>query len=710
MKQNRGFGNEAAVAIVMHPKKWYTEPKEARGMKRIMAIVLCAAMLFALALPAGAEAEDALRTVRERIGDTSEYAQFESSSRTADGRTTYDFSWTRSEPYGSLNVEITDSGVITNYNRYEYSEREDDTPTLAHPDTDAMQKAAEAFLKRINPTVCEKLTVTPEQGRDLYSTSYYFTVQRTENGYPVAEDTGSLTIGADGKTVTYFYLSWTEGVSFESAEKVVSAADAQKAFAAAFGMRLAYERDWSGEEQTVRLIYRPVTEDGTYISAVTGEKLTLQYPDYGARTYGGKNAATEEAATADSGFTGFTEIEQSELDALGELLTAEAEETLLRKNPYLTLAGMELTHRTRQKAWDGDWYRDTLSFSTKGASAYVSLDAKTGAVQNYSYYSSAERPKTNAVSAETAAAKAKEAAKALSGELFGEYREETCADGAVRYLRYVNDVPFDDDVIYAAFDPALGKLTQYSISHRDLAFPSPEGVVSADAAMDAVFASCVYAPEYRFTCQNEAKQYDRAVLVYVLENAYSIRVDAESGELLKNEWEEPELPEYTDIAGHYGEEAINALRGYGVGFETAEYKPNTEITQGEFVTLLNSVFFRHDGIIYAEKNDFAEVCRIAVNRGILRESEVDAGSPLTRETAAVLLIRAMGLEQVAGYDIYKAPFTDVSGAHTGHIAILRAMKVFSGDGNGKFMPEKKLTRADAAIVLYNYLMNSKGET
>ena len=77
--------------------------------------------------------------------------------------------------------------------------------------------------------------------------------------------------------------------------------------------------------------------------------------------------------------------------------------------------------------------------------------------------------------------------------------------------------------------------------------------------------------------------------------------------------------------------------------------------------------------------------------------------PLSRENSAIYLIRIMGIEEVAKLEgIYKSKFSDVE-ENIGYISILNAMGVFNGDENGNFNPKKNLTRADAMIVIYNYL-------
>ena len=89
------------------------------------------------------------------------------------------------------------------------------------------------------------------------------------------------------------------------------------------------------------------------------------------------------------------------------------------------------------------------------------------------------------------------------------------------------------------------------------------------------------------------------------------------------------------------------------------------------------------------------VYRNSTQNSIISEDE--------REEAAVYMIRAIGAENYAKYnDIYVTPFNDVT-ENKGYIALLSAMGVLSGDGNGNFNPNREMTRAESIIMIYNYL-------
>ena len=53
-------------------------------------------------------------------------------------------------------------------------------------------------------------------------------------------------------------------------------------------------------------------------------------------------------------------------------------------------------------------------------------------------------------------------------------------------------------------------------------------------------------------------------------------------------------------------------------------------------------------------------------------------------------------------NIYAPLYKDVT-EDIGYVNILTGLNVISGDGTGYFNPEKEITKAQALIMIYNYL-------
>ena len=194
-----------------------------------------------------------------------------------------------------------------------------------------------------------------------------------------------------------------------------------------------------------------------------------------------------------------------------------------------------------------------------------------------------------------------------------------------------------------------------------------------------------YIPVY-----NENSKESVALPVYKFDDTHTRTYDPFKGTLLTAN-NEDKIIEYADVNGHYAQKEINILRKYGIGFEGGMFKPDEIITKSQFAALTNSVF---------GKNRFPVIMK-STNADI--NDETEDNDPLTRATACIELIDAMGYDEIAKMDsIFLPQFADVK-ENVGYIAILAKMGVVSGDGSGNFSPDEYLTRADAAIMIYNFL-------
>jgi len=95
-----------------------------------------------------------------------------------------------------------------------------------------------------------------------------------------------------------------------------------------------------------------------------------------------------------------------------------------------------------------------------------------------------------------------------------------------------------------------------------------------------------------------------------------------------------------------------------------------------------------------------------IRRGIVKEGEKDPDAIITRENAVKFIIRVLNYEKVANIrGIFIVPFEDaedIAPELEGYVAIAAGLKIVSGSG-GKFNPKKELTRAEAAVMIYNCL-------
>ncbi|MDO5479786.1 MAG: hypothetical protein Q4G23_11560, partial [Clostridia bacterium] len=104
-------------------------------MKKIISLLLTFALLFTVTAFAeeNEKMKEVLLSVKERIPDTEEFENFESSERTRNGVTSYNFMWySTGDDYKEMSVRVTESGIITSYNFYK-NEKRSDTPSVNKP-------------------------------------------------------------------------------------------------------------------------------------------------------------------------------------------------------------------------------------------------------------------------------------------------------------------------------------------------------------------------------------------------------------------------------------------------------------------------------------------------------------------------------------------------------------------------------------------------
>lgn len=685
-------------------------------MKKIVAFVVIMSMLICnmTSFAAGnKKMEEVLKSVKERVGDTDIFDEFNSSESEYDGEIRYEFSWRTSdeEDYRYMELAAGENGLIYNYHYFDNSDRTNQSKlsinTMASED--AMLRAEE-LMNTLNPQLAGKLLLEiTSVAESLYGGEYGFNIIHVENGYEIYGDNGYISYNADTDRITSFYINYTENPDCQPADNAVSVDEAQKSYMENFGIRLYYMSKKGEDGKRVYIpVYAPVQKPNMYINANTNQVEEILVPESGVS--GGGGATNEKAmmmsATADSAENRLTEAESAELESLGGLLSKDELIQIAKSNKFISVPSDFILSSYRLSGGDSyngdaDKYFASIEFSNKSEETYswisFRLDAKTGEVISCSRYGDTDK---NGELDETKARKlAQEVAKALSGEKFAEYKadeEGKDTKGRYTYTRYVNDIPVDNDKITVMIGND-NKLSSYRISYSYNEFEPLDGIISEEEAGKALFGAVDYIIVYMPQRSHEnAEKYDIYVPVYVFDEGEPMIIDARSGKQLNYSGEEyvpQSIAAYNDIDGHYAEEAILSLAKHGISFEGESFRPDEKINQEDFMKLINSAF----------GNNGAEPYPIAKRRGIIKAEEIKSDAEVSREMAAVFLIRGMGAEEYASLEgIFIKPFEDVT-TNIGAISILKGMGVLSGDGTGKFNPSETITRADSAMLIYKYL-------
>ena len=686
-------------------------------MKKFLSLVLAAALCAASAVPALADSNsekinEMLSVLKQRIGSTDEYDKFSGSVNAYGGETRYEFLWSKTDGdnRSSMNITMNSDGVVTSYYTYGGGNGRGGKASINRPDVSEALDAAISGFKKLNPDISENVKITSDgEYRSLTGDDFGFVLQRTQNGIPVADDDGWISVSADAKRVVSFSLNYTTGLKFEDSSKLISKEDAQNSFNEKFPMKLRYTTEYKDDKKSATLIYSPDSEYNQYISATSGEVITREYRRH--RFGGGDMKASESMAAMDMADNGFSEAEIKNLDTINGLIGLDkAERIILTSKVINANSAYKLTEHALCRDWyDEDKYTYRLEFErTSGDEDYwldAEVDAKSGDI--LSFYISENRGNEKAkLNVKQGYEKAYAALEVLAPSHFGENMDylldgdDKDSSGNYVFFRYVNGIEFADNSVRISVDMASGKIISYRIGYDDIEFPSADSVISAEDAGKRLFEQVGYDVWYIPTYEDDKPA--QAPVVYDTDS-YDLTLDAFSGEL-KYKRDSEKVGEYTDIENHYAKNAIEALARFGIGFADSEFKPDSNITQADFVTLLNAAFNDYGPIVIYKGISYNDIYDDAIADGIVKEDEYSPDADVTRDLAAKMIVRALGFEEVATLDgIYVPIFADVSADSVGFTSILGAMGVIKGDENGNFNPSGTVTRADAAIMLYNYL-------
>lgn len=154
--------------------------------------------------------------------------------------------------------------------------------------------------------------------------------------------------------------------------------------------------------------------------------------------------------------------------------------------------------------------------------------------------------------------------------------------------------------------------------------------------------------------------------------------------------------EYNDIEGTKYERVIRLLGDMGIGFAGESFKPDEVITVGEFKSLLN-----YSGQVY-----YVDYVRNGSDEKEAEKKAAEEAKKLTRENAADVLVEGMGAKKFAAMDIFKTGYSDeekISADKLGAVTIMKGMGIMKAKSGKKFMPGAKVTRGEAAEIVFNFL-------
>ncbi|MNB77409.1 Beta-L-arabinobiosidase precursor [compost metagenome] len=178
---------------------------------------------------------------------------------------------------------------------------------------------------------------------------------------------------------------------------------------------------------------------------------------------------------------------------------------------------------------------------------------------------------------------------------------------------------------------------------------------------------------------------------------------------------------FTDlVSAGWATEGIEALAARGAIVGTAEgtFKPGANVTRGEFIKILMNAFDLLDETAVSTFKDvsqgawYNEAVASAQKLGIVNgkgDGSFGASEQITRQEMAVMIYRLANLLKVpltAGAADLQASFTDTKQLQPDALQAVEAVRsagLINGLPDGRFDPQGKATRGQAAAVIYRLL-------
>ncbi len=654
------------------------------------------------------------------------------------------------------------SGQLLSFYNEQYTSAAQATYPLK-VDRAAALKLAEEFINQIAKPYSSEVKLNDSYGVMPLpplsgAISHQIRFDRMVGDIPYLGNYMDLTINSEGH-IESFRLNWDETIAFPKAGDYLSKDQAAKALQDAATLNLVYLLPYNAkaDEQIPRLGYGM---GAVAVDAVTGQKT--EYGDAYGYYYAevAKTPLTTEPLAAKPKPTVI-----SEKDAIAAVEKAFPlpEGSELRSTGY-TESREEGDSKT-SSSWNLEWSVKREGGESGNISARV--NGSTGEVESYYTFTNKETTESKSITLEQAIAKAEELVKqqlpwmshelytvSPSPKIFEGRKPEEIYSYDIQFQRKVNGAVVDYDSIYVSIDAVSGQVRSYNSSIRPFEYPAkaPALITRPEALakwMDYYDVQLTYQVNQQYTLDGmllsldkvnlmraagdpafaRAEQKTDIELIYQLvdkDRPESLFLDAQSGE-----WRSQatgavtslELPRAMDAEGHWAEEALQLMVAYrALDLKDGKVMPGAVITRGELIKML--VLARNNGRSYefeamaknsAAAASFADVAADSAYfvyvESALQQNLIDLGDgafnpdePVTRDDMSELIVRALGYNTLANYDyMFKVSFKDAGAIkNKGQAAITVGLKIMSLS-DGKFLPEKKVTRAEAATAFFRYL-------
>ncbi|MBE7062921.1 MAG: hypothetical protein E7390_03915 [Ruminococcaceae bacterium] len=673
--------------------------------------LLLAVLLLCTVIPVMADSTEemaaAIAIVKSRVDIPAECTEFLGRQDVYDGKKSWNFSWETTEDAEKrmyVSVTLRSGDLLESVNVYV---QEDAAyrpgKTLPVISQEQALQTAVAYAAKMNPAFADQYAA--EAVANLSGDRYSVRIPRMVGGIPVYNNSASIWVCSQTGRVERYDVNHDDTAVFSGTEGAMNIEAAQSAYIQNGYMRLEYRIF----EEEARLVYVPGQTE-SLLDAATGKGFNPFADEAFGRN--DKNAAAEETLMSGDAASGasatLTPQERKVIEEMAGLLSYEQAVEKLKSVPYFRIPADAVLQAGNTYKTEEERYILRISLSGKDEDnysyTYGELDGQTGEILQF--YTGGREEEQGTVNEEAA----KEIYDAFATDYLASYtpvlaEKKTEVGEKSVYItaeRTENGIPVNGDGVSVTVSPD-GKIISYYLNWKqNVSFQSPGGILSAEAAYGILFANG--APRLSYYAGNA-----RSAVIYVLADRGYAFIDAAKGTLLNyngTPYVKKTAAAYTDVAGHYAEEAILALASIDARLGDATFQPDKVITQAEFVGLVSSCIMDYYPITGGVLDE-ARLYSYAVNRGVLAADEEAPDAPLTRELAVSYLLRAMDYGRFAEIEgIFRCDFADADAINSelyGYVAIAKGLGLVKGDGDGNFAPARQMTRGEAAVLIYNYL-------
>lgn len=660
---------------------------------------------------------------------------------------------------GSIYVQIdADGGQLLSFSSYIDNPSSKPTYPLK-VERSAAQDIAVSFMKQIAADYVGQVRYNPEYGAQVLppltgEVVHKIRYDRIVNDIPYVDNYIELDVDSEGH-ITNYKLQWDDTLQFPKADSRITLAQANAKLRELSQPELQYIVPYSPEGQRTPLLSYEM--GGLAVNALDGSLIKKLYDQ--------KSSVSETpiAPEALGEALKVGNLTDKQAVALVESAFKLPTGAVLSNTSYNEYSDDTTGHN--ESYWNLNW--TTKSGARETGSVSATVDSKTGIIRSYYAYAydggdtsvkpsltyeQAEKIATDMVKKQLPWAAAQLYVVKPDPTKYSEAPAGTINSYYVSFVRKIQGATVSYDRVNVNVDARTNEVTMYDAQLASFNYPAeaPKVIEKSEAIekwLTYYRTELTYYVEREYSLQGQPIPIDKynlmlaageldseqvdsktdVKLVYRLVPAAideSVFLDAKSGQWRNRESGEVtalEKPKALDVEGHWAQRQLELMVAYkALDVKDGKVRPNAIVTRGELIKMLVLAMNSGRGpkVMANAESASAAFNDVAAGSGYyvyvqsaLEQNLIDIGDgtfnpagEVDREEMAELIVRALGYNTLADYDqLFNINFKDADKTEKkGQAAIVVGLNIMSLS-DGSFLPERKVTRAEAATAFFRYL-------